>query len=111
MNRAMMVLVLVGCGGVDEESFREEFVQKSCEASMTCAEEAEGSASVSFESQEDCEAFLGGFMGPVVEGCDYDAAAAGDCLSEADKAECSDYEGGGRPKACDAVYTGDGCEW
>jgi hypothetical protein len=109
MNRAMVMVVLVGCGGVSEEGFREEFVQKSCAAMVECSEGED--ATISFESPEDCEAFMGGFMGPVVEGCDYDAGAASDCLNETDKADCADFEGGGRPKSCDAVYSGDGCEW
>ena len=111
MMRAMVALFLVGCGGMSEEDFRAELVTRSCEATMACSEEQGTGVSFSFDSQEDCEAFMGGLLGPVVAGCDYDAAAAGDCLDETEALDCETVNSGGRAGACDAVYSGDGCEW
>lgn len=99
----LALTVLVACG-VSEKKFENEYVAKSCELLVDCADE-NGSDFLTFESASECESFLGAFFSLGTTGCDYDAGAAKDCLVELKDATCES----GEPSACGQVYTGAAC--
>jgi hypothetical protein len=101
-------LFLAACG-LSEEDFRKEYVEKSCAASIACAEEA--TAVISFESEEDCVLFLSGLMAAGVAECDYDPKAAKGCLGDVEAAECDVTNSGALSGDCPSVYSGDACTW
>ncbi|MFT4625885.1 MAG: hypothetical protein ACI8PZ_004556 [Myxococcota bacterium] len=99
----LALTVLVACG-VSEKKFENEYVAKSCELLVDCAGES-SSDFLTFDSASECESFLGAFFSLGTSGCDYDGAAAKDCLAEIKDATCES----GEPSACNKVYSGAAC--
>ena len=108
MWRRWIPLFLVACGGVSQEEFDERYITAACELTIECAAEGSASTFFSFDSVEDCEAFLTLFWNDAVAGCTYNADAGADCLDALDATECNDVT---TPPACLEVYTGETCEF
>jgi hypothetical protein len=105
--RLGLMIAAAGCG-LSEKEFKDRYVESACAASIDCAEEGTG---ITFGSQEECEAFLGPFLGLAVSGCDYDGAAAKDCLADLESPDCEVVNSGGSAESCNGVYSGDACAW
>ncbi|MEQ1506637.1 MAG: hypothetical protein ABMB14_30700 [Myxococcota bacterium] len=104
-------VALAACG-VSEGKFQDQYVAKSCEALESCADASGTGVSISFGSQSECETFLGPFVSLATAGCDFDPAAASDCLADLDEPDCDAVNSGGAAaSSCEAVYSGDGCGW
>jgi hypothetical protein len=109
MWRRLVPLVLVACGGVSQEAFDERYITAACELTVECAADGSGSTFFSFDSVEECEAFLTVFWNDAVANCEYDADAGADCLDELEALGCDDVAV--TPAACMEVYTGPSCEF
>ena len=111
MIRVMWMPVLLGLAacGLSEDTFQDEYVGKTCDLLMECADDSATGVSLGFDSAADCEAFIGAFFALSVSGCDYDAKAAKDCLASLDEATC-DSAAGTDAAACAEVYEGS-CGW
>ncbi len=107
MNRTAVVFLplLVACG-VSRDKFATQFPEKFCALEMECSSSGSDSGFSLFETQEDCEGFVGLFVALSAD-CDYDKAAAKACLDALDEATCDDD---GFNSECDNVFTGGSCE-
>lgn len=99
----MGAVLLAGCG-MSPEQFNEESADLYCKTAVDCEDEL----GISFDSEQDCKAFLKGFGSVAVESCDYDGKLASDCISDLKKADCAALAEG--PKSCDKVFSGPDCE-
>lgn len=89
--------VLLGACGISEDKFTEDFGSTFCEKTNECLE-AEGLDTI------DCDADTEDGEAAADVECDFDPAAAKDCLSELDAAEC-DGPVISTPSVCADVFT------
>jgi hypothetical protein len=100
---AIGALATLAACGVSEEKFQDQYVAAYCENIVTtCADDA---SLVLFETEDDCSTFISAFYTAAadLEGCEYDKAAAKECLDAADAADCDSWMAGG-PAECATVY-------
>ena len=107
MNRfvALLLPLLTACG-LSRDKFEEQFPEKLCTLEMECMADGSDSGFSLFDTQQDCEAFVGLFIAMSAD-CDYDKKAAKSCLDALDEATCDDD---GSNSECDNVFTGGSCE-
>jgi hypothetical protein len=88
MRRAwMLVPLVVGCGGVEQEEFASAYVDHYCEAWLTCGEQATNIFD-GVDTLEDCRALEGPEIVAGWEGCTYKKARAQDCLEQMPAPSC-----------------------
>lgn len=96
-NLLIGATLVLGACGLSQDKFEEDFAATFCEKNNTCLEAAElptidCDADVEVDDVEEVE-------------CDYDAAAAKDCLDQLDTAECSELGFLEVPSVCADVCT------
>ncbi len=105
-SRSVLLLGLVACGGVDPETFNEEYAEHLCRLMFDCQEEFGGVVFGDDVSQ--CQGLFSLAYASAENTCSFDQEAAESCLDEMAGATCETILTSAMV-SCASVYTGDGC--
>lgn len=95
-----MLLFLLACG-VTEANFPDRYAAEACSRYEECYQ---AEFEVMYDDAGECQDDLLGFL-DYLEACDFDRAAAHDCLAEVRDAHCADLFESDMGSACGEVYT------
>lgn len=95
-----MLLFLLACG-VTEDNFPDRYAAETCARFEECFQ---AEYELAYDDMGECTDEVVDILS-FADSCDFDAAAAADCLDEVRSADCADLFDSSASSGCNQVYT------